>query len=301
MSKLRPPVLASHGRYAYSAITNRPVYDWPNGKRLAVYLGLNLEHFAFGEGLGAELAPGGPQPDVLNYAWRDYGNRVGIWRLLDLFDELALPASVLVNSSIYGYCPEVMDAVRARGDEVVGHGRSNAERQGVLQEAEERRLITEATAVIAAAEGKPPRGWLGPWISESSSTPDLLQEAGYTYLLDWCMDDQPVWMKTRNGGRILSIPYPQEINDIPSIVARKDSASQFADMIIGNFDEMLEQSCRQPLVMGIALHPYIVGQPYRLRELRRALRHIANLRGDIWLTTAGAIAKHASAVAPDKA
>jgi allantoinase len=301
MISITPPVLPTHGRYPYSAITRRPVYDWPNGKRLAVYLGLNLEHFAFGEGLGAELAPGGPHPDVLNFAWRDYGNRVGIWRVLALFDALALPASVLVNSSIYGYCPEVMDAVRARGDEIVGHGRTNAERQGVLPEADERRLIDETTAVISAAEGSSPVGWLGPWISQSPVTPDLLQEAGYTYLLDWCMDDQPVWMKTRSGGRILSMPYPQEVNDIPSIMARKDSASQFADMIIGQFDEMLQQSQHQPLVMGIALHPYIVGQPYRLRELRRALQHIADLRDDVWITTAGAIAKHAALTMQDSA
>jgi len=296
MSSITPPSPPSHNRYAYSAITRRPAYDWPNGKRLAVYLGLNLEHFAFGQGLGAELAPAGPQPDVLNYAWRDYGNRVGVWRMLELFDDLGLPASVLVNSSIYGYCPEVMEAVRARGDEIVGHGRTNAERQGVLAEADEARLISETTAVIAAFEGKEPAGWLGPWISQSVMTPDLLQEAGYTYLLDWCMDDQPVWMTTRSGGRILSVPYPQELNDIPSIVARKDSASQFADMIIGNFDEMLVQSQKQPLVMGIALHPYIVGQPYRLRELRRALSHICRSREDIWFTTAGAIAGHATEV-----
>ena len=102
MNSIAPPSPPSHGRFPYSAITQRPAYDWPNGKRLAVYLGLNLEHFAFGQGLGAELAPGGPQPDVLNYAWRDYGNRVGVWRLLELFDDLGLPASVLVNSSIYG-------------------------------------------------------------------------------------------------------------------------------------------------------------------------------------------------------
>jgi allantoinase len=298
MNSKNPPLAASHGRYAYSAITKRPVYDWPDGKSLAVYLGLNLEHFAFGTGLGAELAPGGPQPDVLNFAWRDYGNRVGVWRMLELFDALALPASVLVNSSIYDHCPDVMDAVRARGDEVVGHGRTNSERQGILSEADEHALIVQATGVITAAEGKAPQGWLGPWISESARTPDLLQESGYTYLLDWCMDDQPVWMNTRSGGHILSIPYPQEVNDIPSIVARKDSASQFADMIIGQFDEMLQQSLHQPLVMGIALHPYIVGQPYRLRELRRALRHIADRRADIWMTTAGAIAEHAAKVLP---
>ena len=289
-------LLPHHERFPYSGIKQRPTYEWPNGTRLAVYIGLNLEHFAFGEGHGAELAPHAHHPDVLNYSWREYGNRVGVWRLIDLFDGLDLPVSVLVNSSIYGHCPEVMDAFRARGDEVVGHGRTNSERQGVLDEPAERALIEEATAAIEAFEGKRPAGWLGPWISESRVTPDLLAERGYAYLLDWCMDDQPVWLSTRNGGRILAVPYPQEVNDIPSIVARKDSAEQFADMIVDNFDEMLEQAVDAPLVMGIALHPYLVGQPYRLRHLRRALRHVAGHRGRISMTTAGAIASHVMAL-----
>ena len=286
--------LKSHGRYDYSPIGQRPLYDWPGGRRLAVYIALNLEHFAFGEGLGAELAPGGPPPDVLNYAWRDYGNRVGAWRLLDLFDQRALPTSVLLNSALYDYAPALITAFRARGDEMVGHGRSNSERQGILDEASEAALIADATRLIAAHEGAPPKGWLGPWISESAVTPDLLQEAGYTYLLDWCMDDQPVWMHTRRG-RILSVPYPQELNDIPMIVGRKLGGDAFAQMIIDTFDEMLEQSLKQPLVMGIALHPYLVGQPHRLRHLRRALTHIAAQRDAIWLTTAGAIADFAAA------
>jgi peptidoglycan/xylan/chitin deacetylase (PgdA/CDA1 family) len=177
---LRPaPTLPSHGRYEYSALPRRPTYDWPGGKRLAVYVAVNLEHFAFGEGLGAELAPGGPQPDVLNYAWRDWGNRVGAWRLLETLDRLGLPASALVNSSLYAHCPELVAAHRARGDEIVGHGRTNSERQGSLPESEEAALIREATSVIAAAEGGAPRGWLGPLISESRVTPDLLAEAGY--------------------------------------------------------------------------------------------------------------------------
>jgi peptidoglycan/xylan/chitin deacetylase (PgdA/CDA1 family) len=286
-----PFPLRGHDRFAYRGINDRPVFDWPNGTRLAVYIGLNLEHFAFGEGLGAELAPAGGQPDVLNFAWREYGNRVGVWRLLDLFGELAMPASAIVNSTIQDHCPEVMGAVRARGDEVVGHGRTNSERQGSLDEAGERALIADATGRIAAAEGAAPAGWLGPWISESAVTPDLLQEAGYRYVLDWCMDDQPVMLKTRGGG-LLAVPYPQEMNDIPAIVARKDSASQFADMIIDNFDEMLAQAEAGPLVMGIALHPYIVGQPYRLRHLRRALAHIAARREEIWITRAGDIAAY---------
>ncbi|WP_299783749.1 polysaccharide deacetylase family protein [uncultured Marivita sp.] len=280
--------LPTHDRYDYSAITDRPDYDWPGGKRLAVYIGLNLEHFAFGEGLGAELAPGGPQPDVLNYAWRDYGNRVGAWRMLDLFETMDLPASVLANSVMYDYAPDLMAAFSVRGDEIVGHGRTNSERQSVLSTDDERALIAEATEVLTQAEGKAPKGWLSPWIAESPVTPDLLKEVGYTYTLNWCMDDQPVWMRTEHGP-LLAIPYPQEANDIPSIVARKDGAAAFADILIDTFDEMLEQSTQQPLVMGIALHPYLVGQPYRLRHLRRALQHICARRDEIWITRSGAI------------
>lgn len=282
-----------HGRYAYSALPDRSVYDWPGGKRLAVYLALNLEGFDFGGGLGAELAPGGPQPDVLNYAWRDWGNRIGAWRIKDTLDGLRMPASVLVNSRLYADCLGLIEAFRARGDEIVGHGRTNAERQGDRVEADERALIAEATAILTAQEGQAPRGWLGPWISQSRFTPDLLAEAGYRYLLDWCHDDQPTWFATRNGGRILAVPYPQELNDIPAVVARKETGQQFADALVEAFDEMLEQSRTAPLVMGIALHPYIVGQPHRLRPLRRALAHIAARREEIWLTTAGGIAAFA--------
>lgn len=285
--------LRHHERFDYSPVVAGGVPAWPQGRGLAVYIALNLEHFAFGEGLGAALVPAAAgEPDVLNWSWREYGNRVGVWRLLELFDELELPCSVLVNSTIYDHCPQVMDAFRARGDEIVGHGRTNSERQGRLAEAEERALIVETTRRIAEAEGRPPRGWLGPWISESDITPDLLAEAGYRYCLDWCMDDRPVWMRTRDGGRILSVPYPQEINDIPALVVRQNGAADFADMIVDQFEEMRRQAERGPLVMGIALHPYLVGQPFRLRHVRRALQHVAAAKRDVWLTHAGAVADH---------
>jgi len=174
-------MLSDHGRYGYRAITDRPDYHWPGGTRLAVYIGLNLEHFAYGEGLGAELAPGGPPPDVLNYAWRDYGNRVGAWRMLEMVDALGMPVSVLANSAMYDYAPDLMAAWRARGDEVVGHGRTNSERQSVLGRDDEAALIAEATQVLTEAEGVAPKGWLSPWIAESRHTPDLLAEAGYGY------------------------------------------------------------------------------------------------------------------------
>jgi peptidoglycan/xylan/chitin deacetylase (PgdA/CDA1 family) len=281
-----------HGRYDYSPITQRPVYDWPGGKRLAVYIGLNLEWFSFGEGLGAELAPGGPPPDVLNYSWRDYGNRVGVFRLAELFARLKLPVSLIVNSRM---CEEAPQAIAAfENAEIVGHGRSNSERQGTLSEAEEKRLIEETTATISRHAGKSPQGWLGPWISQSPLTPDLLQEAGYRYMLDWCHDDQPTWMKTRKG-RILSVPYPQELNDIPQIVARKREGDEFARMIVDAFEVMRAECERWPLVMGIALHPYIVGWPHRFKHLAKALEHIAIQADDkVWLTTAGEIADHAA-------
>ena len=139
--------LATHHRYAYSAINRRLDYAWPEGKRLAVYLGFNIEHFEFGKGLGAKLAPSG-DPDVLNFAWRDYGNRVGVWRCRDLFDELKLPVGLLLNTALYDYCPEVMASFRPGqyewGAEFIGHGHTNAERQGDMSEDAEKKQIGRA-------------------------------------------------------------------------------------------------------------------------------------------------------------
>jgi peptidoglycan/xylan/chitin deacetylase (PgdA/CDA1 family) len=290
-------VVRTHGRFAYSGISRRTPLAWPGGARLAVYIGFNIEHFAFGEGLGARIAPASPEPDVLNHAWREYGNRVGVWRCLDLFDELALPTGALINTALYDHCPEVVQAFAARGDELIAHGHTNAQRQSDLDEAGERALIAGCRARMQRAHGTAPSGWLSPWISESGLTPDLLREAGFRYTLNWCHDDQPTVMRTR-AGPLWAVPYPQELNDIPMIIGRQMDAKDFAQMIIDQFDEMLEQSHKpsEPhgLVMGIALHPYIIGQPYRLRHLRRALRHIAmhatiTAPGEVWITTPGAI------------
>lgn len=280
--------LKPHGRYDYVPIHKRPDYSFPGGKRLAVYLGFNLEHFDFGAGLGARIGPESPQPDVSNYAWRDYGNRVGVWRLIELFDQLNLPVGVLTNTSLYDYCPEVLEAFVARGDEIIGHGHTNSDRQGTMPEAEEKKLFEYCRDRIEKESGKAPKGWLSPWLSESLTTPDLMTETGYTYTLNWCIDDQPVKFRTRSGKPLWCIPYPQEVNDIPMIVARQMDGKDFADLVIDNFDEMVAQSKAQPLVMGIALHPYLVGQPYRLRHLRRALEHITT-SNKVWFTTPGEI------------
>jgi peptidoglycan/xylan/chitin deacetylase (PgdA/CDA1 family) len=290
--------LPTHGRFDYQGILERPRYRWPGGAGLAVYLGFNLEHFAFGEGLGAAIGPASPQPDVLNYAWREYGNRVGAWRCIELFDRLQMPTAALINTALYDHCPELVAACVARGDELVGHGHSNAERQGSLDETGERELLLHCRTAMQKHSGQAPEGWLSPWISESPLTPDLLAETGYRYTLNWCHDDQPLPMRTRSGEALWAVPYPQELNDIPMIVARQMDAKDFAQMIIDQLHEMLDQTAAPDapaLVMGIALHPYIVGQPYRLRHLRRALEAVAAARdeGRVWMTTPGAIFRHA--------
>ncbi len=282
--------LTHHGRYGYSPITDRADFTWPGGARLAVYVAVNVEWFSFGEGPGATLDGAKPAPDVQNYSWRDYGNRVGIFRLLRLLDELGWTASMMVNSCLYDEAPAIMETIRAGGHEIVAHGTTNSVKPGELAEAAERQVIREARDRIAREEGAPPAGWLAPWISESRITPDLLAEAGYAYLLDWCHDDQPVWMKTR-AGPILSVPYPQELNDIPQIVGRNRDGAEFGQMIRDAFD--VHRHDPWPGVMGIALHPYLVGQPHRFETLRATLHSLKSMGGDsVWFTTAGDIADH---------
>lgn len=291
--------LPLHNRYSFSAISRRPKYDWPGAKRLAVYVAVNVEHYAFGQGPGHLLGAEGVSPDHRNYCWRDYGNRVGVWRLLELLDELELPGTHLINSAVYDYYPEIPSAVRARGDEVIAHGRTNSERQGSLMEDDEMRLIAEATETITRHEqGRRPRGWMGPWMSQSRTTPDLLKEAGYSFLMDWPCDDQPIWLQTRSG-RLLSVPYPLELNDSPQILIQHHSATAFAEMIMNQFEEMLRQSHNQPLVCGIALHTMIFGQPHRLRVLREVLSRIASHpeREAVWFTRPSEIADHVTGMA----
>jgi len=291
----------SHNRYRFSRIDTRPVYDWPNGTRLAVYIAVNIEHFRFGEFPGSDFTAVSKPPFHRGYAWRDYGNRVGVWRILDLLNEYELPACINLNSIVYDHCPEVVAAFRERGDEIVAHGRTNSERQAEMTEDEERAMIAEVTERIRKEEGRRPRGWLGPWISQSLVTPDLLQEAGYDYMMDWPVDDQPIWFSTRSGGKILNIPYPSmEVNDSPAFIYRRVSEETFTKMIIDDVEEKLYWSQRQPLVCPIALHTFIVGQPFRLRELRKALEHIAKRRNDVWLTRPGEICDHILSLPAEK-
>ena len=286
-------MLKTHGRYDYSSLPNRVQYEWPNGTKLAVYVAMNIEAFSYGEGKGAAIAPPEQAMSHSIYSWRDYGNRIGFWRLMDMFDDLQIPVQHQINTAIYDECPDIPERIRSRNDEFLGHGYTNSEEQGGLSEQKEKNLITECTATITKHEGKAPTGWMSPWLSNSETTMDLLQEAGYRYVMDWTMDDQPIWIKTR-GGKILSMPYPVEANDNRGIVWYRYTSSEFTDMLIDNFDEMLEQTQRDghPLVCPISLHPFVVGRPYRIRQLRRALEHILKYKDRIWLTRPGDICQH---------
>lgn len=285
-------MLPSHNRFKYSGIRRRPVFNWPGEKRLAVYIAVNIEHFPYGVQCGVDLDRQTQPWSQRSWLWREYGNRIGGWRLIELFDELGLNVGVIANTANYEHCPELIAAHRDRGDELIAHGRSNAERQIEMDEPTERRMIEEVTAFMQQADGKRPKGWLSPYLTPSLVTTDLLKELGYDYVLDWGIcDEQPFWVKSRSGP-ILSVPYPIELNDQPAIAYRHNSAGEYCDMIVENFDEMLRRSADAPLVCTISLHSFIMGQPFRLARLRKALQHIMAHNDSVWVTTPGEVATY---------
>jgi len=292
--------LPDHNRYDYSPLIERRDFDWPQGRRLAFCLTTNIAIHAYGKGRGHDNAKHGEPQTSRNYSWRDYGNRIGIWRLFDLADELDLPLAHNANSLLCAEAPQIFERIRRRGDEVIAHGRTNSENlQDVRWEADEARLIREVTETFAQHLGSPPSGWLSGGAYENPWTPDLLKEAGYRYFTDWPCDDQPIWMRTRSGPLLL-VPYPVELNDSPQIIHRQHTGREFCDMLVDQFEEMLEQSERHPLVCNISIHPHVFGYPFRLRPLRRALQHCFALkhRERIWKCRPGEIAEYCHALAP---
>lgn len=283
----------AHGRYGDSPIVERPVYNWPGDRRLAVYIAVNVEAFPFTGGLAPEINARQPEPDVVNHGWRDWGNRVGVWNLLEALDEHQLPTAALMNTAIYDHHPRVAAAFRLRGDEFVGHGRTNAERAIDMGLDGERQMIAACTARITAEEGSAPSGWMGPWVNESANTVDLLAEAGYRYTLDWPMDDQPVWLKTTTRP-LLALPYARPTNDISALLGAKMSPRAWVETLFDALEGMLEMSQRRPLVFNLSLHPYLVGHAFRLQPLRRFLVHLASLRQEVWITRPGDIARYAT-------
>ena len=267
--------------YAYTALPTRAAGSWPNGARLAVVVCVGIESYRFGDGHTEDVLPGVPAPDLVNTAWRDYGNRVGAFRMFEMLGALGIPPTVLLNTDVYDEAPDVLAAARRAGAEVVGHGRSNSDSLAQLTPDAERAYLSEVAERIRAHEGEPPGGWSSPWLSHTPATLALLVETGYRYLLDLRLDDQPVWLRTESGP-LLSIPYNVEINDSSTMIGRQASAHEFADMIVDEFTELA--ATPHPLVMSVVVHSFITGVPFRLRAVRGALERITAAEG-VWLTT----------------
>lgn len=277
-------MLKRQHRYSYTPITAPNHRTWPNGSRLAVYFVMGVEEYNFGPGLTEDLMAGMAKPDYANTSWRDYGNRIGALRLQQRFAQYDIPLAVLLNTAVYQHSPGLIEQLHESGCELIGHGVSNSDTLAGREREDERAYLQAVSDDIRQHTGRAPKGWSSPWLTHTDNTIELLGETGYGYVLDLGMDDRPVWLNSTNG-RLLHIPYALELNDSSTIIGRQASASDFSQMIIDQFDELLLAAAEQPLVMPVVIHSFISGQPFRMRQLSKALEHIAQHRAQIWLTT----------------
>src|SRR5215510_871688 len=261
-------------RISYSAIVDRPPLKLPGDARMVVWVIVNVEEWDPTQPMPRTVitppAGGAPSPDIPNWCWHEYGNRVGFWRMLEVFDALDIPAVLAINGCAIEAFPPIVRAAVERKWEFIGHGFTQRNMQKV---ADERADIRSTREVIAKAIGQPPRGWLGPGLTETWETPDLLVEEGYEYVADWVLDDQPVWLKTRTKP-IVSLPYTQECNDVAMMLIQHHKASEYADRAIDQFEQIHADAETSARVMAIVIHPYIMGAPHRLKYFRRVFETI---------------------------
>ncbi|MFI6793748.1 polysaccharide deacetylase family protein [Nonomuraea sp. NPDC050383] len=273
--------------FDYSPIVGREPISWPGGARVAFYVGLNVEHFTIDHpSTSINEATATLVPDPLNYGWRDYGPRVGIWRVTDVLDRHGIRASVLLNADVCEQYPQIVEAGNARDWAWLAHGKNNSTLQAGV--GDERAYLTEVVETIAKATGQRPRGWLGPALTETFQTPSLLAELGLDYVLDWTNDDQPYRL---NVPGMLSVPYSLELNDLGIFTMQGKSGGDFVQMVTDQFDQLYAESAASGRVMALALHPFVIGQAFRAKYLDQALAYIAGHEG-VWLTTSDEIAAH---------
>jgi allantoinase len=261
-------------RIAYSPITERPPLKLPNGARMAVWVIVNVEEWDPTQPMPRTVltppAGGSPMPDIPNWAWHEYGNRVGFWRFAKVLDEFAIPTVLAINGSALAAYPEIVRAAIERNWEFIGHGFTQRSMQKVPDERADIRKVRE---VIMKATGKPPRGWLGPGLTETWETPDLLIEEGYDYVADWVLDDQPVWLKTR-GKPIVNLPYTQECNDVAMMLIQHHEAPEYCERALDQFEQIYADAEASARIMALVVHPYIMGAPHRLKYFRRVFEKI---------------------------
>ncbi|WTW94440.1 polysaccharide deacetylase family protein [Streptomycetaceae bacterium NBC_01309] len=282
--------------YDYSAIVDRAPIRWPGGARVAFYVGLNVEHYRIDRPSTSTFAgTAGLTPDPLNYGWRDYGPRVGIWRVAQSLDRHGIRASVLLNSDVAERYPRIVEAGRDRDWAWLAHGKNNSVFQADMTREEERAYLADVVGTIEKATGRRPRGWMGPALTETFNTPELLAELGLDYVLDWTNDDQPYRL---NVPGMLSVPYSVELNDISLFVGKSTSGPDFVRIVKDQLDQLYEDSADSGRVMALALHPFVIGQAFRHKYLDEALEYVANHEG-VWLTTSDEIAEHYARNATD--
>jgi allantoinase len=271
-------------RLTYSAISERPPLRLPGGAKLALWIIVNVEEWDIHQAMPRTVltppAGGSPMPDIPNWTWHEYGNRVGFWRMLDVFDRFALPAVLAVNGSAISAYEPIARAAHERKWEFIGHGFSQKNMQKVENEAED---IARTSKAIADFTGRAPRGWLGPGLTETWNTPDLLVEAGYDYVCDWVLDDQPTILKTRTKP-IVNIPYTQECNDVAMMLIQHHKAAEYYDRAIDQFEQLMQDAQGSARVMALVVHPYIMGAPHRLKYFRKVLETITATEGVIFWT-----------------
>jgi allantoinase len=275
--------------FDYSPIVDRSRIEWPDGARVAFYVGLNVEHFELGKPSTSLIeATAELDPDALNHGWRDYGPRVAIWRMIEAFDKIGLRPSVLLNSDVAEHYPQIIEAGVARDWAWLAHGKNNSILQADMSVDEERAFLTDIVGTIERATGTRPKGWMGPALTETYETPALLKELGLEYVLDWTNDDQPYELSLPG---MFSLPYTVEVNDLGMFSMKGMTGPEGLQMIKDQFDQLYEDSAESGRVMSLALHPFVSGQPFRHRYVAEAIDYIARHEG-VWPTTSDAIVAH---------
>lgn len=278
--------------YDYWPYADRPKIVWPGGKKLAFWIAPNIESYEFDPPKNPQR-PGWPKPspDVVGYAQRDWGNRVGHWRMMEMFDRYGLRGSISLSTALIDHHPEIIEACVARNWEFFSHGIYNTRYSYGMDEAQERALIEDSIRSIQAATGQRIRGYLAPALTHTERTLDLIAEYEFWYTCDLFQDDQPQPIKTK-AGKLMSMPYSLEVNDVITYGAMAMNPWRYADVLKRHFDQLLEEGERSGTVMCIPLHAYLVSQSHRIRPFAQALDYICGHTDDVWFTTAVEIAGH---------
>jgi allantoinase len=271
-------------RFEYSAIVDRPPLRLPGGARLVVSTVVNVENWNFDETIPRQVltTPAGVEalPDVPNWAWHEYGMRVGFWRLKAALDGFGIRATTSINASVCLEYPRIAQAALNAGWEFMGHGFGQKAMNAVE---DERQVIRQTIDTIRDFTGKAPRGWLGPGLTETANTLDILAEEGIEYVCDWVMDDQPCEMNTTTRP-VVMVPYSVELNDITIMVIQHHESRVLFERVMAQFERLYQEGEDSARVMALCVHPYVSGVPHRIAQFERILGELTTRPGVLFWT-----------------